>query len=64
MREIGDDGCQASCVDWYGDARPIFLGPRIFALLGYELVEGRLEGRAIRERRRINFAPRRTPERN
>ena len=35
-----DDGCQASCADWYGNARPIFIGDRIFALLGYELVEG------------------------
>jgi hypothetical protein len=29
-----DDGCQASCVDWYGNARPIFLGDRVFALMG------------------------------
>ncbi len=53
-----DDGCVASCVDWYGNARPIFLGTRVFALLGYELVEGRLEGEVIRERRRVDFAPR------
>jgi len=65
-----DDACKASCVDWYGNARPIFLGERVFALLGYELVEGRLEWQAWRwgeaaelpsdrlvERRRISFAP-------
>lgn len=56
-----DDGCKASCVDWYGNARPIFLGDRVFALLGYEIVEGTLAGRGraerIDERRRINFAP-------
>jgi len=65
-----DDACKASCVDWYGNARPIFLGDRIFALLGYELVEGRLDGQAWRwgdaveppgerlvERRRVSFAP-------
>jgi hypothetical protein len=56
-----DDGCRASCVDWYGNARPIFLGERVFALLGYELVEGRLGGRGaderIGERRRVSFAP-------
>ncbi len=52
-----DDACQASCVDWYGNARPIFLGDRIFALLGYELVEGALDGPRIRERARVNFAP-------
>lgn len=55
---VEDDGCVASCIDWYGDARPIFIGDRIFALLGYELVEGRPEGRAIREINRVSFAPR------
>lgn len=52
-----DDGCVASCVDWYGDARPIFLGDRIFALLGYEVVEGREQGGRIRELRRIDVTP-------
>ncbi|MBS0214077.1 MAG: beta-propeller domain-containing protein [Proteobacteria bacterium] len=52
-----DDACKASCVDWYGNARPIFLGDRVFALLGYELVEGSIKGNAIGERRRVNFAP-------
>ncbi|HMJ93743.1 MAG TPA: beta-propeller domain-containing protein [Allosphingosinicella sp.] len=52
-----DDGCTASCVDWYGNARPIFLPPRTFALLGYELVEGELERGRIREVGRVNFSP-------
>jgi hypothetical protein len=52
-----DDACVASCADWYGNARPIFLRGRVFALLGYELVEGRVEGGAVREVARINFAP-------
>lgn len=65
-----DDGCKASCVDWYGGARPIFLGDRILALLGYELVEGRIDAadgprpgshrdgtERLQERRRISFAP-------
>ncbi len=52
-----DDNCVASCVDWYGNARPIFLGERVFALLGYELVEGQMRGRTIRETGRVNFAP-------
>jgi len=51
-----DDGCVVSCIDWYGDARPIFVGGRIFALLGFELVEGRMQGRGIREIRRVNFS--------
>ena len=41
-----NDGCVASCVDWYGNARPIFIGDRVFALLGYELVEGASARRA------------------
>jgi Beta propeller domain len=52
-----DDGCQASCVDWYGNARPIFLGDRVFALMGYELVEGRLADGRIGEVGRADFAP-------
>jgi hypothetical protein len=59
FRELGEldsdprapvvDGCMTSCVDWYGNARPIFVGRRIFALLGYELVEGRIDRGRIRE---------------
>ncbi|HUJ45980.1 MAG TPA: beta-propeller domain-containing protein [Rhizomicrobium sp.] len=52
-----DDACVASCVDWYGNARPIFLPDRTFALMGYELVEGALSPNAIRETDRISFAP-------
>ena len=54
---IVDDDCKASCVDWYGNARPIFLRGRTFALMGYEIVEGDLGPTSIREIRRINFAP-------
>jgi hypothetical protein len=53
-----DDHCVASCVDWYGNARPIFLGERVFALLGYELVEGRRRGDLVEEIGRVNFSPR------
>ena len=56
--EDASDNCQASCVDWYGNARPIFIGDRIFALMGYEIVEGRLIGEEIEEVRRIDFTPR------
>jgi hypothetical protein len=52
-----DDGCQASCVDWYGNARPIFIGDRLFALLGYELVEGREREGRIGELGRTSFSP-------
>ncbi|MGA0546706.1 beta-propeller domain-containing protein [Brevundimonas sp. VNH65] len=56
-REGDDDGCIVSCVDWYGDARPIFVGDRMFALLGYELVEGRRDGNAVVEIGRLDFSP-------
>ena len=54
-----NDECKASWVDWYGNARPIFIGKRVFALLGYELVEGTFTDNRITERRRVDFAPRR-----
>lgn len=54
-----NDGCRASCVDWYGNARPLFVRGRVFALLGYEMVEGTLAGGRIRETRRVSFAPQR-----
>jgi hypothetical protein len=56
---VREDGCVASCVDWYGNARPLFIGRRVFALLGDELVEGRVSGGRMRELRRINYAARR-----
>lgn len=64
-REPADDACRASCVDWYGNARPIFLGDRVLALMGYDLVEARVTNgwaggwarEGLEERRRISFAP-------
>lgn len=50
-----DDRCTASCVDWYGNARPIFLRGRLFALLGYELVEGREAQGEVAEVGRANL---------
>jgi hypothetical protein len=67
FREIGelgsqpekmtDDQCKASCVDWYGNARPLFLRGRVFALLGYEIVEGTIDAGRMKELRRINYSP-------
>src|SRR6185312_7554268 len=54
-----NDGCRASCVDWYGNARPLFIRGRILALLGYEIVEGSFDGDRMRELRRVNYAPQR-----
>jgi hypothetical protein len=52
------DGCRASCLDWYGNSRPLFMKRRVFALMGYEIVEGALRQHRIVEMRRISFAPR------
>ena len=63
MGELGatetstNDNCKASCVDWYGNARPLFIRNRVFALLGYEIVEGRVSNNGIAESRRINYSP-------
>ena len=51
------DGCRASCVDWYGNSRPLFLKGRVLALMGYELVEGELRAGRIQELRRVDFTP-------
>ncbi|MBX3260062.1 MAG: beta-propeller domain-containing protein [Labilithrix sp.] len=40
--------CETSCVDWYGNTRPIFLRDRAFALMGSELVEVALRPTAKR----------------
>ncbi len=52
-----DDACRASCVDWYGNSRPLFIRGRMFALLGYEIVEGNVADGRMRETHRINYAP-------
>jgi hypothetical protein len=49
---IDDYDCQVSCIDWYGNSRPIFTDGRVFALTGTELVEGRIvQGRIVEIRR-------------
>ena len=66
LKEIGtldsrpagnNDNCRASCVDWYGNSRPLFLKGRMFALMGYEIVEGELRSGRVQELRRVDFAP-------
>ena len=73
FREVGElgaqaekavnDQCRASCVDWYGNARPLFLRGRLFALLGYEIVEGTIDDGRMKELRRVNYAPGQTTTR-
>ena len=47
--------CEVSCIDWYGNSRPIFTDGRIFGLTGTEIVEGRIESGRIRELRRLDM---------
>ncbi|MGF7149657.1 hypothetical protein FHS96_003308 [Sphingomonas zeicaulis] len=55
-----EDGyrCEISCIDWYGNARPIFTGGRMFALMGTELVEGRMAGGRIAPLQRVDLTGR------
>jgi hypothetical protein len=53
--EMRDDVCSKSCVDWYGNARPIFYRGRVFALMGYELVEAQLGQASLQESFRTSF---------
>jgi hypothetical protein len=48
--------CEVSCVDWYGNSRPIFTDGRVFALTGTELIEGRIFAGEISEVQRLNIA--------
>ncbi|HZI09061.1 MAG TPA: beta-propeller domain-containing protein [Myxococcus sp.] len=50
-----DDACLKSCVDWYGNARPIFYRNRVFAMMGYELVEAAVTADAVQESSRVSF---------
>ncbi len=47
--------CEVSCIDWYGNARAVFIGDRVFALVGYELVEGALVNGTVVERQRLRL---------
>jgi hypothetical protein len=47
--------CQVSCIDWYGNSRPLFTGGRVFGLTATELVEGRVGGGRIEEVQRIDL---------
>jgi len=48
--------CEVSCYDWYGNARPIFIGERIFALSGTEVIEGALYNGQVVELARLSLA--------
>lgn len=48
--------CEVSCVDWYGNARPIFTDGRVFALSGVALIEGEVRDGRIEERGRLDLS--------
>jgi hypothetical protein len=50
--------CEVSCVDWYGNTRALYIGNRVFALSGTELIEGSVEDGRISERVRLNLSAR------
>ncbi len=50
-----DYKCEVSCIDWYGNSRPIFTGGRIFGLMGTALVEAELLQGKMREKQRIDL---------
>ena len=62
--EYGNEGsggvagytCEVSCIDWYGNSRPIFTDGRVFGLTGTELIEGRIYAGEIHEVQRLNIA--------
>ncbi len=47
--------CEVSCIDWYGNARPIFLGGRVYGLMATELVEAEMVEGIVTERRRVDL---------
>ena len=51
-----DYTCETSCVDWYGNARPFFIGERIFALIASELIELQETSTGLIERSRVNLS--------
>lgn len=47
--------CEVSCIDWYGNARPIFLGGKVYGLMATELVEADVVAGKVTERRRVDL---------
>lgn len=47
--------CEVSCIDWYGNARPIFLGGKVYGLMATELVEAEVVAGRVSERRRVDL---------
>jgi len=50
---VGGPECEVSCMDWYGNTRPIFLGDRTLGLFGNLVIEARLGADGMEETRRV-----------
>ncbi len=53
--EHPDYECEVSCIDWYGNSRPVFTMGRIFALSGTELVEGEMRNGFVNKTRSVDL---------
>jgi hypothetical protein len=53
--------CEVSCVDWYGNSRPIFIDRGVYALMGTELVEGRAMPDRVEVMRRLDLTAKVAP---
>lgn len=47
--------CEVSCIDWYGNSRPVFIAGRIFGLMATSLVEAKIDAGKISEVGRIDL---------
>jgi hypothetical protein len=47
--------CEVSCIDWYGNSRPIFTLGRMFALSGTELIEAHYVNGQVEEIQRLDM---------
>jgi hypothetical protein len=56
MSDVDEEySCEVSCIDWYGNARPIFVDGRVFALSGSELIEGEARAGGLVEIARLRM---------
>jgi len=44
------------CISWYGNAQPIFVAGRLFALIGHDLIEGEIVDHRLREVHRLHLS--------
>ena len=61
-RGISGYQCEVSCIDWYGNSRPIFTDGRVFALTGTEMIEGRVSRGGIQRDSAPQHRPDAAPE--